>query len=102
MANLEFCKKRLLEAAEFETVGNLRSQVTVLARRLLKGRLLEGRSRAALKTWAAEELRKLEVGPGSGMSKIVPSHTLGETSRKMAMFQTVLDVLDEVEASAAA
>jgi hypothetical protein len=102
MTNLEFCKQRLLEAAEFETVGNLRSQVTVLARRLLKGRLPEARSRAALKTWAAEELRKLEVSPHSGMGKIVPIYKLGETSRWMAMFQTVLEVLDEVEGRAAA
>jgi hypothetical protein len=56
----------------------------------------------ALKTWAAEELRKLEVVPGGGVSEVVPIHKLGEISRRMAMFQTVLEVLDEVEPSAAA
>ena len=35
------------------------------------------------------------VTPGSETSKLVPLHDLGETGRKMAMFQTVLDVLDE-------
>jgi hypothetical protein len=39
MINLEFCKQRLLEAAEFETVGGVRPQVTALTRRLLKVRL---------------------------------------------------------------
>ena len=101
MINLGFCKQRLLEASAFEMVGNLRSKVAVLARRLLKARLVDARSRAALKNWAAEELHKLEVAPG-GISEVVPTYKLGEISRKMAMFQTVLDVLGEAERSAAA
>ena len=102
MTNVGFCKQRLLEASEFETLGNLRSQVAVLARRLLRARLPDPKSRMALRAWAAEELRKLEVAPGSGVSEVVPTYRLGEISRRMAMFQTVLDVLDEVEGSAAA
>ena len=55
-----------------------------------------------MRNWAEEELRKLEVVPGGGVSEVMPTYKLGEISRKMAMFQTVLDVLDEVERSAAA
>jgi hypothetical protein len=102
MTNLGFCKQRLLEASEFETVGNLRSQVAVLARRLLKAKLVDLRNRADLRSWAEEELRELERVPGGGVSEVVPTYKLGEISRKMAMFQTVLDVLVEVERSEAA
>jgi hypothetical protein len=52
MINLEFCKQRLLEAAEFETVGGVRPQVTALTRRLLKVRLTTAKDRAALRLWA--------------------------------------------------
>ena len=99
MTNLGFCKRRLLEASEFETVGNLRSQVAVLARRLLKARLVDSRSRAALRNWAEEELRKLEVVPGGGISEVMPTYRLGEISRKMAMLQTVLNVLEGAAAA---
>jgi len=69
MTNLGFCKQRLLEASAFETVGNLRSQVAVLARRLLKAKLVDLRSRVALRSWAEEELSKLEVAPGGGSAR---------------------------------
>src|ERR1700758_5502474 len=46
--------------------------------------------------------RKRETEPGSGTSRIVPSAMLTKISREMAMFQTVLEVLDEVDGSAAA
>jgi hypothetical protein len=102
MINLEFCKQRLLEAAEFETVGGVRPQVTALTRRLLKVRLPTAKDRAALRLWAETGLRKRETEPGSGTSRIVPSAMLTKISREMAMFQTVLEVLDEVDGSAAA
>src|SRR5262249_31439773 len=94
MTNLKFCIQRLLEATEVATAGNFRDNVEPLLRRLLKTRLPEAKDRAALRAWAATELGKLEVVPGGGTSKVVPTYRLGETSRKMALFQTVLDVLD--------
>ena len=95
MADFQFCKQRLLEAAEFTRVGNFRASVEGVLRQLLETRLQDDKDRAALRRWAALELQKLEITPGSETSKLVPLHDLGETGRKMAMFQTVLDVLDE-------
>jgi len=66
-------------------------------RRLLKEKLKEPQHRAALYAWAEGELRKLERVPGSGTSKVVPAPQLSETSRRMGMLQTVLDVVDEVD-----
>jgi hypothetical protein len=102
MSNLEFCIQRLLEAAELATAGNFQDKVKQLLRQLLKTRLPETKDRAALRAWAATELRKLEVVPGRGTSKLVPTHRLGEVSRKMALFQTVFDVLDGLEGTASA
>jgi hypothetical protein len=94
MSDLRFCIQRLLEAAEFATAANFRDNVEPLMRQLLKTRLPEAKDRVALKEWAETELGKLEVVQGAGTSKVVPTHRLGETSRKMALFQTVLNVLD--------
>jgi hypothetical protein len=94
MASLKFCIQRLLEAAEFATVGNLRDKVEELLHQLLETWLPEAKDRATLRAWAATELTKLETAPGSGTSELVPTHRLGEISRKMAMLQTVLEVLD--------
>jgi hypothetical protein len=99
MSNLEF-SKRQLEAAALESVGKVRATVEDLMRRLIKEKLKEPRDRSALHTWAVGELIKLERVPGSETSKVVPAAQLSETSRRMGMLQTVLDVLDEVEGHA--
>jgi hypothetical protein len=96
MTNLNFCIQRLLEAADLAAAENFRDNVERLLRQLLETRLPDAKQRAALSTWAATELGKLETVPGGGTSKLVSANLLGHTSRKMALFQTVLDVLDDV------
>jgi hypothetical protein len=101
MSNLEFCKQQL-EAAALETGDKLQAAVEGLMRRLLREKLRQARDRTALKVWATEELRKLERIPGSGMSKVVPAAKLSETSRRMGMLQTVLEVLEGAAGTEAA
>ena len=57
--------------------------------------------RAELKAWAQEELAKLKRAVDSGVSKIVGTDELAETSRKMTMLQTVIEEIEAFESRVA-
>jgi hypothetical protein len=94
MNDVEFCKRRLGEIAEHGTVSDLQSQV----KSFLKARLpASADQRAVLKSWANAELTRLEGVPGTGMSKVVATHNLALTSRRMAVLQTVIAEIEAAE-----
>ena len=97
MNDLEFCKQRLLEIAENAVVESLQLQVAEFLEKRLP---VESTHRAELKLWATTGLTRLERVPGSGTSRIVSD--VAETGRLMAMFQTVISVIEAVQRRSAA
>ena len=90
MISIDLCKRHLEEAAEFAApTTDMKTEV----RRLLG--LVDTGHHAAIKEWAAAELRKLEAVPGTGISRPVSIRDLGALARRMTMLQAVLEELSD-------
>jgi hypothetical protein len=90
MMSIDLCKRRLEEAAEFATAT---TDMKTEARKLLG--LVDTGHHAAIKEWAAVELRKLEAVPGTGISRPVSTRDLGALTRRMTILQAVLEELSD-------
>ena len=99
MSDLDVCKTMLPHIVQYTLSP---AALAPAVREFMEHRMpAEPVHRAALKTWAQEELAKLERMVGSGVSKIVGTGELAETSRKMTMLQTVIEEIEAFESGAA-
>jgi hypothetical protein len=89
----DMCKQELVALVDLE-LGQLRPKAKIITQRYWE--MLDAEGRAALKSWATGEFSQLEGVPGSGVSKFVPTGDLDEVSRRMAMLQEVLKVIETV------
>jgi hypothetical protein len=95
---LDICKQHLNDLIDVE-LGQLRPKAKIITQRYWQ--VLDAGDRTELKSWATDELSKVEGVPGSGVSKVVPTGELDEVSRRMAMLQEVLKVISSVDHQAA-
>jgi hypothetical protein len=84
MTSIDLCKRQLEEVAEF-------TQTDFAAEVRKRLDLVDPGHHPELAKWAAAELKQLESSPGQ--SRVVVTEDLKTVSRRMAMFQTVLEAL---------
>jgi hypothetical protein len=92
MSDLDFCKARLAEIAEH---ADWPDKLEAMVQEFMKNRMpVEPAHRAGLRAWARDELTKLELTPGGGVTKPVSTAVLAKTSRRMSTLQTVIREID--------